>query len=94
MTMADLISTVTAGDVPMRVEAPDGSVVGKSDGGLTLRLHSDRALRYLITAPGDLGLARAYVSGELELDGAHPGDPYEALQALAKWKFRRPALTE
>jgi cyclopropane-fatty-acyl-phospholipid synthase len=92
--MADLISTVTAGSVPMRVEAPDGSVVGASDDGLTLRLRSDRALRYLITAPGDLGLARAYVSGDLELIGAHPGDPYVALRALANWKFRRPAASE
>ena len=94
MTIADLISTVTEGAVPMRVEAADGSVVGSSDEGLTLRLHSERALRYLITAPGDLGLARAYVSGELELVGAHPGDPYIALRALDDWNFRRPPLSE
>ena len=36
-----------------------------------------------MTAPGDLGLARAYVAGDLELVGNHPGDPYETLQALA-----------
>ncbi len=94
MTIADLITTVTEGAVPMRVEAADGSVVGSSDEGLILRLHSERALRYLITAPGDLGLARAYVSGELELIGAHPGDPYIALRALANWNFRRPPLSE
>jgi cyclopropane-fatty-acyl-phospholipid synthase len=94
MTIADLISTVTDGDVPMRIEASDGSVIGSSDRDITLRLHTERALRYLITAPGDLGLARAYVTGELELVGAHPGDPYVALQALADWQFRRPAVAE
>ena len=36
----------------------------------------------LMTAPGDLGLARAYVSGDLDLTGVHPGDPYEALVLL------------
>mgnify|MGYP002720278104 FL=1 len=48
-----------------------------------------------MTAPGDLGLARAYIAGDLELVGAHPADPYEALRALAgDLEFTRPsALT-
>jgi cyclopropane-fatty-acyl-phospholipid synthase len=61
---------------------------------LTLRLNNERGLRYLLSAPGDLGLARAYVTGDLELVGAHPGDPYDALRALARWHFRRPAIGE
>ena len=45
----------------------------------------------MATAPGDLGLARAYVSGDLEPYGVHPGDPYELLKALAdKMDFKRP----
>ncbi len=42
---------------------------------------------YLATAPGSLGLARAYIQGDLEVEGVHPGDPYELLQAHR----RRPA---
>ncbi len=94
MTIADLVQAVTEGEIPMRIEAYDGSAVGSTSSGLTLKLHNERGLRYLITAPGDLGLARAYVSGDLELDGSHPGDPYEAMQALAKWSFRRPDVAK
>ena len=36
----------------------------------------------MLTAPGDLGLARAYVSGDLALHGVHPGDPYPVMQLL------------
>ena len=50
-----------------------------------------RGTTYLATAPGELGLARAYVSGDLEPHGVHPGDPYELLRALAdKMDFKRP----
>ncbi len=45
----------------------------------------------MATAPGDLGLGRAYVAGDLDVDGAHPGDPYEAFKALGSWRLRRPS---
>ncbi|MEO6887338.1 MAG: cyclopropane-fatty-acyl-phospholipid synthase family protein [Jatrophihabitantaceae bacterium] len=92
MTIADLVQLVTDGQPPMRVQAFDGSTIEGTDPRLTLNLRNERALRYLITAPGDLGMARAYVSGDLELIGAHPGDPYPALRALASWQFRRPRI--
>jgi cyclopropane-fatty-acyl-phospholipid synthase len=41
-------------------------------------LRSPRALSYLISAPSSLGLARAFVSGELEIHG----DLYDALTAV------------
>ena len=49
------------------------------------------ATTYLATAPGDLGLARAYVAGDLEIHGVHPGDPYELLKALADAALPAPA---
>jgi cyclopropane-fatty-acyl-phospholipid synthase len=95
MTIAELVEAVTVGQVPMRFEAFDGSSTGNRASPLTLRLHNDRGgLRFLLTAPGDLGLARAYVLGDLELSGAHPGDPYEAMHALTCWRFRRPPLAQ
>ena len=42
MTVVDLIKAVTDGEVPMRVEAFDGSATGATDSGLTLKLHNER----------------------------------------------------
>ncbi len=94
MKIAELVSMLTVDGAPMRFEAYDGSAFGPTDAEFTLRLASERGLRYLATAPGDLGLARAYVQGDLLLHGAHPGDPYEALRALGGWRFRRPSPKE
>ncbi|HET7682852.1 MAG TPA: class I SAM-dependent methyltransferase [Marmoricola sp.] len=86
------------GELPFRFTAYDGSSAGPPDARFGLDLKNERGLSYLLTAPGDLGLARAYVSGDLELVGAHPGDPYEALMAIkgsrSGLKFRRPTPSE
>lgn len=85
---------LSVNEPPVRFTAYDGSAFGDPDAPITLELRSERGLRYLATAPGDLGLARAYVSGDLMLHGAHPGDPYAALVQLGNWRFRRPTPQE
>ncbi|MFF4339493.1 class I SAM-dependent methyltransferase [Kitasatospora sp. NPDC001540] len=65
--------------VPLRVRAWDGSQAGPA-GAPTVVLRNRRALRRLLWAPGELGLARAYVSGDLEL--APDTDLYEVLAAV------------
>jgi cyclopropane-fatty-acyl-phospholipid synthase len=94
MNIADLVQTLTIGDPPIRFEAYDGSAFGPSDSDLVMALRTERGLRYLLTAPGDLGLGRAYISGDLDVLGASPGDPYEALRRLGSWRLRRPSPAE
>ncbi|UQX89650.1 class I SAM-dependent methyltransferase [Jatrophihabitans telluris] len=94
MKIAEIAQLLTVTDPPLHFSAYDGSSFGPADAQIQLHLHNERGLRYLATAPGDLGLARAYVSGDLTLDGAHPGDPYEALRVLGDWRFRRPTPKE
>lgn len=94
MKIADLVSMLAVDGAPLRFEAYDGSSFGSTDAAITLELVNERGLRYLATAPGDLGLARAYVQGDLLLHGAHPGDPYDALRCLGSWRFRRPTAKE
>jgi cyclopropane-fatty-acyl-phospholipid synthase len=92
LTLAEILEIFAGGELPLRFSAYDGSAAGPDDAELGLDLLSPRGTTYLATAPGDLGLARAYVSGDLEPHGVPLGDPYELLKALAeKMDFRRPS---
>jgi len=76
---------------PVRIVAWDGSRAG-SEGGPTVRVHSRKAVRRLLWAPGELGLARAYVAGEIDIDG----DLTQAMRELADYGSRigsKPALS-
>jgi cyclopropane fatty-acyl-phospholipid synthase-like methyltransferase len=93
LSMAEVLAIFTAtGRHPLKFTAYDGSTAGTDDAELGLDLRSPRGATYLATAPGELGLARAYVSGDLQLYGVHPGDPYELLKTLTdRVHFRRPS---
>ena len=52
---------------------------------MQITVRSPVALSYLAPAPGDLGLARAYVSGHLDVDG----DMYTALRPDRRGPSRR-----
>jgi cyclopropane-fatty-acyl-phospholipid synthase len=93
MTIASMVAKLTAEAPPIRFEAYDGSGLGPPSA-ITLRLKNERGLRFLATAPGDLGAVRAYVSGDLEVEGTHPGDPYEVMRLLGRWRFRTPSPVE
>jgi len=95
LTIAEAFGRLLRDGMPIRFEAYDGSTLGPEDSPLCLRLLNERGLAYLVTAPGDLGFARAYVSGDLEVDGVHPGDPYDLMQMLmSRLRFRVPSAAE
>jgi len=54
---------------PFSVELWDGTTLPSTEnGGPTFRARSRAALGHVLRAPGQLGLGRAYVAGELEVD--------------------------
>jgi cyclopropane-fatty-acyl-phospholipid synthase len=55
--------------LPLRFEFWDHSALGPSGGAGTLLVRSPNAVRRMLWAPGELGIARAYVTGELQTDG-------------------------
>lgn len=89
--LAEILDLLTDEPLPFRFTAYDGSATGPTDSPLGLHLRTPRGLAYLATAPGSLGMARAYVAGDLELSGVHPANPYPLLVVLlGGLKWRRP----
>ncbi|MFR0354743.1 class I SAM-dependent methyltransferase [Streptomyces sediminimaris] len=75
--LAALAEEALGGALPVRLRAWDGSEAGPADGPV-LVVRSRRALRRLLWEPGELGLAQAYVTGELDVEG----DLAEGLRAM------------
>ena len=95
LNLAEIFETLLAGPAPIRFTAYDGSSYGPEDATVGLDLKNERGLAYMVTAPGDLGMARAYVAGDLDVTGVHPGDPYDGMLVLLRsMRFRRPSPTE
>ncbi|MEU1971220.1 class I SAM-dependent methyltransferase [Microbacterium sp. NPDC019599] len=91
LTLADVLEIFAGGRLPLRFTAYDGSSAGPEEAPFGLDLKTPRGTTYLVTGFGDLGLARAYIAGDLDIHGVHPGDPYELLKALAEsLEFTRP----
>ncbi|HZG07287.1 MAG TPA: cyclopropane-fatty-acyl-phospholipid synthase family protein [Streptomyces sp.] len=82
--LVDSVEKALGAPLPVRVRAWDGSEAGPP-GAPTLVVRHRRALRRMLWKPGELGLARAWVAGELDIDG----DLYEALERLAGLLWER-----
>jgi cyclopropane-fatty-acyl-phospholipid synthase len=80
----DLAEQALAAPFPLRVRAWDGSEAGPT-GAPALVIRRRRALRRLLWRPGELGLVRAWVAGDLDVEG----DLYIALEALSGMVWER-----
>ena len=78
MKLADVFTMIVPPERGVGFRAYDGSSAGPADAEVVLDVRSPRAVQYLASAPSQLGLARAYVAGDLEIIG----DAYTALSRL------------
>ncbi|MEV7524048.1 cyclopropane-fatty-acyl-phospholipid synthase family protein [Streptomyces sp. NPDC091371] len=76
--LAALAETLLGAPLPVRIRAWDGSEAGPPSGPV-LVVHRRRAVRRMLWKPGELGLARAWVAGELTVEG----DLFELLDRVA-----------
>ncbi|CAN5888834.1 cyclopropane-fatty-acyl-phospholipid synthase family protein [soil metagenome] len=102
--LAPIARSLFGRDLPIGLRAWDGSRTGPPDAPVTVVVHSPRALQHMLWAPGELGLARAHVAGDLDIDGdvfsllgvrdlmAHPDeDVHVGLDARGWWRLARTA---
>src|ERR1051326_4654891 len=80
MALAKVFERIAGPDAPVEFRAYDGSEAGVPGAPVRITVRSPVALSYIAQAPGSLGLARAYVSGHLDLDG----DMYTALARMSQ----------
>lgn len=67
--LAGMLASLLGDDVPVALRAYDGSHAGPDDASATIEITSPTAVHRLLTSPDELGLARAFVAGEIEVQG-------------------------
>jgi cyclopropane-fatty-acyl-phospholipid synthase len=80
MALAQVFEAIAGPGAPVEFKAYDGSSAGVPGSPVKITVRSPIAVSYLAQAPGALGLARAYVSGHLDVDG----NMFAALSRLSK----------
>jgi cyclopropane-fatty-acyl-phospholipid synthase len=83
--IAEVVGRVVGPEAGVEFRAYDGSHYGSPDPDLRITLQSPRAVAYLARSSTELGLARAFVTGELTVDG----DLYTMLDRLGGGHFAR-----
>ncbi len=84
LRLKSLLEQLLGSELPVRIRAWDGSQAGPP-GAPALVVRNRRAVRRLLWKPGELGLARAWVAGDLEIEG----DFYGALALLSGLVWER-----
>ncbi|WP_410592051.1 class I SAM-dependent methyltransferase [Amycolatopsis sp. lyj-23] len=80
--LASFAEKLLGGPLPVGLRTWDGTRAGPHDAP-TVVLRNRRALRRLLYAPGELGLARAYVTGDLDVEG-DLADGFRRIWALTR----------
>jgi cyclopropane-fatty-acyl-phospholipid synthase len=65
--LAATVGSLIGGELPVRLIAWDGSTAGLATAPI-VRLRSAAALHRMLWRPGELGVAQAYVCGDLDVD--------------------------
>lgn len=85
-----IVASLLGDDLPIAFATHDGGYIGPAEPRATIEIRSPDALRRIVTAPGELGFARAFVAGDIEISG----DIYAALELRDQMPSPRLGLRE
>jgi cyclopropane-fatty-acyl-phospholipid synthase len=68
-SLPDLVRSLLGEDLPIAVEFWDGTRIGPAAPPATVTVRSPDALRRIVARPGELGFSRAYVAGDIDIEG-------------------------
>jgi cyclopropane-fatty-acyl-phospholipid synthase len=77
-TLLPLLNFLLGSELPVRFVFWDRTSLGSADTPGTVMVHSVDAVRRIAWAPGELGVSRAYVAGDIEIEG----DMFAVLRVL------------
>lgn len=83
MKLGEIVDQALGPDVPVEFVAFDGSRAGIAGSAIRIEIKSERAVELFMSHPGQVGLVRAYVAGEIEIYG----DLVAAFEALSHARF-------
>jgi cyclopropane-fatty-acyl-phospholipid synthase len=69
VTLAQIFEKIVGPEAKVSFVAYDGSKAGPDGADIRIEVKSPVAVAYLAQAPGELGLARAYITGHLDVQG-------------------------
>lgn len=95
MKIGEIFDELFGTELPLRVTAYDGSSGGDPSAPFTMEVLNERGLRYLVTSPGEMGILRAYIVGDVALHGTSMGNPHDLLDAfLTDFQIKRPQFAK
>lgn len=91
MTVGEMASLFLNPTTPVRIDAFDGSHFGPADADLKVKIATPNCMYQLLAHPNEIGIVRAYILGDFDVDGIDYADPYPAMRKLVSLaKYVRP----
>ncbi|MBT1165989.1 class I SAM-dependent methyltransferase [Bifidobacterium simiarum] len=82
MTISEMVGMFVSPQAPLRVDAFDGSTFGPESAPLHVKVNNPNAVYQIVEHPNEIGVVRAYILGDFDVEGIDYADPYPVLRSF------------